>query len=122
MAAVGEARARLCWLLACVRAWKRADPRERANGTREWNGLEQAICDGRVSHTQSSRSWEFVVQPGRARGRAATCTDVRWQGLPWASGIYEGRSAACLQLSPLESTSLAVSQSGFKVLTARIGL
>lgn len=29
---------------ACVRAWKRVDPRERANGTREWNGLEQAIA------------------------------------------------------------------------------
>lgn len=56
-------RARGCWLLAaCLR---RVNPRERSNGTREWNGLEQAI-DGWC--LTLSRSWEFVRATQAARG------------------------------------------------------
>ena len=65
VAAVGEARARL--LAACLR---RVDPRERSNGTREWNGLEQAI-DGVVSHAEQVVG-VCSCNTGRARRRAAT--------------------------------------------------
>ena len=59
----GAREAAGCWLLAaCLR---RVDPRERSNGTREWNGLEQAI-DGWC--LTLSRSWEFVRATQAARG------------------------------------------------------
>ena len=81
--------------LVCGLACWRENPRERSNSTREWNGgSSRQWMDVDVS--QRAGRGSLSCYTGRARRRAAaaaTCTDVRWQGLPWASGMNEGRPA-----------------------------
>ena len=64
----GRGGAREALLGGCLRAWKRIDPRERSNSTREWNGLEQAIDD--VSHAEQVVGVRRTTQPREER-RAA---------------------------------------------------
>ena len=96
VAAVGKARARR--LSACVLGSR---PEGEGEQHARVERLEQAIDD--VSHAEQVVGVRRATQP---REETSNCTDVRWQGLPWARGMDEGRAAACVH-----SRSLLVARS-----------